>query len=144
MRFLLLFLAGLWTPNLWWWLAVPLAVGMIAFLVKRKAGVPDGRGAWNAVGRHWAGIGWTLLLAVAVVYILSGLKSVTFGFSPASGLVNTIDKEGMLAAFLDAIAQRTLYPWVASLLLVVVWGLVAGFLFIAPGNRMAREKLNYK
>jgi hypothetical protein len=142
MTFLHLFLSGLWTPNLWWWLSVPFAAGMIAFLVKRKAGVPDGRGAWNAVGRQWAGIGWTLLLSVAVVYILSGMKPGTFGFSPVSDLANNIDQKGILASLLVAITQ--VYAWVVSLLLVGAWGLIAGFIFIAPGNRMAREKLNYK
>lgn len=144
MNYLFLFLFGMWTPNLCWWLVVPLVAVIMAFLFKRKSGMPVSKGAWNAVGRHWADIGWMLLLAALVIYLLSGLKPAIFGFIPIADLVNAIDKKWLMAELLDAIAHSTVYPWIASFLLLLVWGFIAGVFFIVPGNRMAREKLNYK
>jgi hypothetical protein len=118
-------------------------IGLIVWCLARKKVIPK-EGAWNTVGRLWREIGIAILVAVGVLYLLAGWRPFSFGFVAVSGLSNAIEKSSSIRAILDVIASATYYSWVCALLPTLLWVLVATFLFVKPGGRIAREKLNFK
>lgn len=156
----------------WWyfgyWL-LPLAILGILMLIMRKRKVSS----WQQLGKDWASIGWIMIAAVSLMYVLTILVVPARGelFKVADGGQYNMEKKYQTQLNnankdnpgygADDIAQNPLYcknpesgrriiwwfyhhyRWTHSVLPWLVWTLVMLFVFGLPGSRMSKEKMAF-
>ena len=142
--------------SLWFlvYLVVPLVVAGIMCLLARKKSVAS-NGAWNAVGRTWAGIGWAGIIASVVLYLGAALWWVPN--VPVVKRLPVEKKQTMQQAYVGqqtrffktksndktVVFVRDYYAWFHALPVTVgMIGLVFWLFFLRPGNKMAREEID--
>ena len=148
----------------WWvvfWLALPLAAILTAWLFARYRRLPDNNMAWNSCGRRWRNIGWVLLATLLVVYLL-GAYSLTdiwqTVWNVASDAANPVyrmkyggQEHVINVPFIPHSAgEKTIVfmafnkEWFCGILPALAWAFFTCFFFLIPGGRIAKEKLGIR
>jgi len=152
----------------WWfllYLVLPLAVVGITCLIFRQKPV-DTHGAWNAVGRLWAGIGWAGIIVAVVLYLGAALwwvptvpvvtRSNVSVLGKAADIVglSTGKKMSLLQAYQveqkrifgtkanepAVVFVRDYYAWFHALPVTVLMWVLLWIGFVRPGGKMVREE----
>ena len=125
--------------EIWWfavWIVVPFLALLTAWLVARRNEVLE-KSAWNTLGRLWADMGWAVLGAAVVTYIIATIYVFRAQLVPSLLLTDAIT--GMLRTSIAFLFAR--YYVFCSIVPLLAWVLLAWLVFIVPGNRIAKAKI---